>query len=135
MAFISWDEKYSVGVSEMDAQHKQLVKLLGELYDAMQAQKATEVVGKILNELVRYTKTHFAAEERYMAQAGYPDLAAQKKEHEVFTAKIQKFKEEFDAGRTSLSVSLATFVKDWLFSHISGSDKKYGPFLNSSGIR
>lgn len=135
MAFISWDEKYSVGVSEMDAQHKQLVKLLGELYDAMQAQHATEVVGKILSELVRYTKTHFAAEEKYMTQAGYPDLAAQKREHEVFTAKIQKFKDEFDAGRTSLSVSLATFVKDWLFSHISGSDRKYGPFLNSKGIK
>lgn len=135
MAFISWDEKYSVGVGELDAQHKQLVKLLSDLYDAMQAQHAADVVGKILNELVRYTKTHFASEERYMAQAGYPDLAAQKREHEAFTAKIQKFKEEFDAGRTSLSVSLATFVKDWLFSHISGSDKKYGPFLNSKGIK
>jgi len=69
-----------------------------------------------------------------MAQAGYPDLASQKKEHEVFTAKIQNFKDEFDSGRTSLSVSLATFVKDWLFGHISGSDKKYGPFLNSKGV-
>lgn len=135
MAFISWDEKYSVGVSEMDAQHKQLVKLLGELYDAMQAQKANDVVGRILTELVRYTKTHFANEERYMAQAGYPDLAAQKREHEIFTAKIQKYKDEFDAGRTSLSVSLATFVKDWLFGHISGADKKYGPCLNSKGIK
>ena len=135
MAFIQWDEKYSVGVRELDNQHKQLVSLLSELYDAMQAQKANEVLGRILNQLVGYTKAHFATEEKYMAQYGYPDLAAQKKEHEAFTKKVIDFKESFDAGRTSLSVSLTSFVKDWLFSHIGGSDKKYGPFLNSKGVK
>lgn len=134
MAFIAWDEKYSVGVRELDNQHKQLISILGELYDAMQAQKANEVLGKLLTQLVTYTKTHFATEEKYMAQYGYPDLASQKREHEAFTKKVLDFKESFDSGRTSLSVSLASFVKDWLFSHISGSDKKYGPFLNSKGV-
>jgi len=134
MAFIQWEEKYSVGVRELDAQHKQLVQLLGDLYDAMQAQKANEVLGKILNQLVGYTKAHFATEERLMTQAGYPDLAAQKREHEIFTKKVVDFKEAFDGGRTSLSVSLTTFVKDWLFTHIGGADKKYGPYLNSKGI-
>jgi len=26
------------------------------------------------------------------------------------------------------------FLKDWLFQHILGSDKKYGPYLNERGI-
>lgn len=134
MSFIAWDEKYSVGVRELDNQHKQLISILGELYDAMQAQKANEILGKLLSQLVTYTKTHFATEEKYMAQYGYPDLASQKREHEAFTKKVLDFKESFDSGRTSLSVSLASFVKDWLFSHISSSDKKYGPFLNSKGV-
>lgn len=134
MSFISWDEKYSVGIRELDAQHKQLVTLLGQLYDAMQSQQSTEILGKILTQLVAYTKNHFATEEKYMAQFGYPGLEAQKKEHIVFTEKILKFKEDFDSGRTSLSVSLATFVKNWLFSHILGSDKQYGPFLTAKGV-
>lgn len=134
MSFIAWDEKYSVGVRELDNQHKQLISILGELYDAMQAQKANEILGKLLTQLVAYTKTHFATEEKYMTQYSYPDLASQKREHETFTKKVVEFKESFDSGRTSLSVSLASFVKDWLFSHISGSDKKYGPFLNSKGV-
>jgi len=135
MAFIQWEEKYSVGVTELDNQHKQLVKLLSDLYEAMQAQKTNEVLGRILNQLVSYTKTHFATEERYMSQYGYPDLAAQKREHEAFAKKVIDFKESFEAGRTTLSVSLTSFVKDWLFSHIGGSDKKYGPFLNSKGVK
>lgn len=135
MGFITWDEKYSVGVRELDAQHKQLVQILSDLYDAMQAQKTNDVLGRILTQLVNYTKNHFATEEKLMAQCGYPDLAAQKREHEAFTKKVVDFKESFDSGRTSLSVSLTSFVKDWLFSHIGGTDKKYGPFMNSKGIK
>lgn len=135
MAFIEWDEKYSVGVRELDSQHKQLVKILGDLYEAMQAQKANEVLGKLLNELLRYTKTHFATEEKYMSQHGYPDLAAQKKEHEMFTAKIAEFIESFESGRTSISVSVTSFVKNWLFSHILSSDKKYSSFFASKGVQ
>lgn len=134
MAFIAWDEKYSVGVKELDTQHKQLITILSDLYEAMQAQKANDVIGQIISKLVNYTKTHFTTEERYMTQYNYPDLASQKREHAAFADKVMKFKEEFDSGRTSLSVSVTSFVKDWLFSHISGSDKKYGPFLNSKGV-
>lgn len=133
MAFISWDEKYTIGIKELDAQHRQLVVLLGELYDAMQTSNTADSLGRTLSQLVAYTRTHFATEERYMAQYGYPGLEAQKKEHANFVDKILKFKNDFDSGRTTLSVSLATFVKDWLFTHILGSDKQYGPFLISKG--
>ena len=133
MAFISWDEKYTIGIRELDAQHRQLVVLLGELYDAMQANHAADSLGRTLSQLVAYTRTHFTTEERIMAQYDYPGLEAQKKEHAVFVDKIMKFKTDFDSGRTTISVSLATFVKDWLFTHILGSDKQYGPFLISKG--
>ena len=135
MVLVAWDDKYSVGVSELDNQHKQLILILNDLYDAMQSQKANDVIGTIITKLVNYTKTHFTTEERYMTQYAYPDLAAQKKEHEIFTKKVMDFKEAFDSGRTSLSVSVTSFVKDWLVSHISGSDRKYGPFLNSKGVK
>ena len=28
-----------------------------------------------------------------------------------------------------------SFNKDWLDKHILGTDKKYGPFLNSKGVQ
>ena len=134
MALFVWDTKYSVGVRELDSQHKVLVDLLNELFDAMQAGKTNDILGKIIKKLVDYTKTHFATEERYMQQYSYPDLASQKKEHEAFTAKVLAFQEQFDSGRMALSVSVTSFLKDWLVQHISGSDKKYGPFFNSKGL-
>lgn len=133
MAVINWDEKYSVGVKELDSQHKQLIAILNDLYEAMHKQKTNEVLGQIFSKLVNYTKVHFSTEENYMSQYNYPDLNAQKKEHEAFTQKVINFKSAFDEGRTSFSVSLAAFIKDWLLNHISVSDKKYGPFLNEKG--
>ncbi|MEI8377093.1 MAG: bacteriohemerythrin [bacterium] len=134
MALFDWNDKYSVGVRELDSQHKVLVGLLNELYDAMNNGKSNEILGKIINKLVDYTKTHFATEERYMSTHGYPELASQKREHQMFTDKVIAFKNEFDSGKIALTVAITSFLKSWLSDHISGSDKKYGPFFNSKGI-
>lgn len=134
MAFFVWDEKYSVGIKELDNQHKQLFNILNELYEAMQNASAQEKLGKIINELTNYTKIHFATEERYMEKFNYADLAAQKAAHAKFIEKIDAFKSDFEAGKLALSLNVASFVKDWLSSHIVGSDKKYGPFLNGKGL-
>ena len=52
MVLFTWNAQYSVGVRELDAQHKTLVDLLNVLYDAMNSGKSNEVLGKIINKLV-----------------------------------------------------------------------------------
>lgn len=130
---IEWNEGFSVGVTEMDNQHKQLVKLLNDLYSAMQSKKSSEIIGNVLNKLISYTKTHFTSEEEFMKKHSYPGLANQIKEHAAFVDKALKFKSDYDAGKTSMSVSITSFLKDWLVNHISVSDKKYGAHVNNRG--
>lgn len=100
----------------------------------MQTNRSKDILGAALNKLINYTKTHFAAEEKYMTQFSYQDLALQKREHEMFIKQILSFKQEFDSGKVALTVQLTSFLKNWLVQHISGSDKKYGPFFNSKGL-
>ncbi len=135
MAFFVWSDKYSVGVREFDAQHQQLVKIMNELFDAMSSNKAKDVLGKILGELVTYTKTHFSNEERYMQTYAYPGLADQKREHEAFVKKIQDFHTSFNAGKLALSIEMSSFLKNWLIQHISGTDRKYQEFFNAKGVK
>ena len=135
MAFFTWNDKYSVGVTELDLQHKQLIKILNELFDGMSAGKTNEILGKILAQLIAYTKTHFATEEKYMQVYGYPAIAEHKKEHESFANKVVAFQKDFSAGKLSLSLEVSTFLKNWLVQHISVNDKKYGPFFNSKGLK
>ena len=52
MSLMEWNEKLSVGVPSIDAQHKKLVAMLNELYDAMQAKHSQEALGKVLDGLI-----------------------------------------------------------------------------------
>ena len=130
MAFFDWDqEKYTVGIAEIDEQHKKLVKLLNQLFDAMQAGKGNDVLSRILNDLVAYTKTHFAHEERMMQAANYPDFGPHKAEHEKLAQKAADLLAQFKSGKVTISLEVGRFLKDWLNNHILGIDKKYGPCL------
>lgn len=129
MALFNWSEEYSVNVNGLDNQHKKLVDLINELHSAMKEGKSKEVLGKIIEELISYTKFHFSAEETLMLQNKFPGLSKHKEEHEAFTKKVIEFEEKFLRGSVVLSQEIIIFLKDWLLNHIQVTDKNYSPYL------
>ena len=135
MAFVQWDQKLSVGIMQIDQQHQKLVGMVNEMYQAMAEGKGNDALDKVLKELVAYTRTHFATEEKLMQANGYPDFAGHKAQHDQLTKQVMELQADFKAGKVALSTKVATFLKDWLVKHIMGSDKKYAPFLQGKGIK
>ncbi|MCI5134359.1 MAG: hemerythrin [Candidatus Electrothrix sp. AW2] len=135
MSLIRWNDNFSVNVTMIDHDHKKLVAMINELTDAMKAGHGKDVLGKILDELIQYTATHFQREEKYFQQIKYPDAVAHKREHSDFVKKVTEFKKEFDAGRVTVSVNILQFLSKWLQHHIRVSDQKYSKFFNKNGIR
>ena len=135
MPMVTWNNTLSVSVDEIDMQHKKLVAMINDLYDAMKIGKGKEAVGVILNGLLSYTTTHFQVEEKYFAKFGYPDAEGHKKEHAVFVQKIKEFKEGFETGKVTLTIEVMNFLSDWLLKHIKGTDKKYTKFFNEKGLK
>lgn len=133
--FFSWKSSYSVGIPSIDEQHKKLVDLLNSLWDAMSHGHGNEVCGKILNELVNYTMTHFETEERIFAKYAYPDAAAHKFEHEKLRERVKILRADLQSGKAQLSIQLADFLKEWLTHHIRETDMKYSQFLQSKGVK
>jgi hemerythrin len=129
-----WSDKYSLGIPSIDQQHKKLVGMLNELFDAMKEARGNDVLGKTLNGLIDYTKTHFAYEERLMQQHAYQDFVAHKERHDELTKQVLETADQFAAGRVGLSTQTAQFLKEWLASHIMGTDKEYAPLLKSKGV-
>ena len=133
MAYLNWTPDLSVGIDRIDQQHKKIVTLLNELYEAMQAGQGREALGKVLNDLLLYTKTHFATEEQAMAAHGYPDYEEHKRRHEKMALKVKALHEQFRDGALTSPIQITNFLKDWLAKHIRETDKKYGPFLSAKG--
>ena len=134
MSMLTWDEKYSVEIAEIDRQHQKLFGLLNDLYEAMQDGQATEVVGKVLDRVIDYTVYHFAYEEKLLADAGYPEDAAHRAEHAKLAEQAKDLARRLQAGQGDVPVATLKFLCDWLGRHILGTDKKYAPFLAARGI-
>ena len=133
MAYFTWEEKYRVGVKSIDLQHKKLIDLINNLYEAMSSGKGKEILSKTLEALVDYTKYHFEAEEALMTKYGYAEVLHHKQEHIQLTAKVIEMQKEFYQGNTAVTIELGAFLKEWLTSHILGTDKKYTKFFNEKG--
>ncbi len=134
MPLITWTSNLSVGVKQLDEQHQKLINLINSLHDAMTQGKGKEALGNILNELINYTVYHFGTEENLFQKYGYMGYASHKQEHDKLTQQAKEIKTKFDSGEPVLTIEVMNFLRDWLNNHIVGTDKKYGPFLNSKGV-
>jgi hemerythrin len=133
MPFFVWNSGMSVGVKAADDDHKRLIDLLNKLHDGMKSGQGRDIVGKILDELVSYTRYHFAREEEYFDRTGYP-AEDHKREHRELVAQAVTLQSRFKSGESTLSIETLDFLKEWLTVHIQGTDKKYSVHLNASGI-
>ncbi len=134
MAFINWTDDLSVGITLFDNDHKQLISLTNRLHDSITVGSQQSVLAPILNELVKYTIFHFGHEEGLMLQYSYPDYEKHKIEHDALVKKVQDFHNQVISGKTSISLSLIGFLKEWLVNHIMKTDMEYKLFFNKKSI-
>ncbi len=133
MALMEWNDSYSVKNAAMDKQHKGLFDLINKLHAAMGQGKGKDTLPEIFDDLVRYTQTHFTAEETILQKYNYPDLAAHKRQHADLIRQVSELQKQYQAGDFSASMKTGEFLKKWLIEHIQGTDQKYGSFLHQKG--
>jgi len=62
MAYIDWQDDFSVNVKEIDEQHKMLIEMINSLHEAMLANKARDLQKQTVNRMADYAIKHFALE-------------------------------------------------------------------------
>jgi hemerythrin len=134
--FVEWSDELSVGIEEIDAQHKILVNLINRLFDeAIVHQASPRVMEEILHELVEYTVIHFAVEESLFRIFHYPETEAHTTQHDQLKAQVLEIQQKIKQGEMTINTELLMFLKKWLEHHILYEDKLYGPFLLSQGVK
>jgi hemerythrin len=125
----AWRDELTVGVPEIDAQHRRLFQIAANLQAAMLARKPKTILDSVFSTLVVHTRGHFAHEEELMRQHAYPHAAAHKSMHDQLLVKALEFQRDIDLGNASLAPEVLKFLKDWLERHVLMADKSVGEFL------
>lgn len=134
MEIINWKNAFSVGVKEMDEQHKKLLGMINRLIEEQHTLTDPKTIANLLTEMTDYAQVHFRAEEFLMAEYGYEQLSAQEKQHQAFIDKTISFYSAADMGPNVLSVALLDYLGTWLVEHILHEDMKYKDFFRSKGL-
>lgn len=125
MDFAVWKRQYTVGVHELDNQHKQLLRVLNDLHGAITRGESNQEIEKLLNEFAKYGIEHFSTEEHYLDEFGYPDAKQHLVKHDALETLLSKFMEDHKNNVESFSLKKLRTLKERVEEHILIDDYAY----------
>jgi len=135
--FVEWTDKLACGIKIIDDQHKGLVNLVNEMFDHVSGNYVQEhdYFNRVIQEAVKYVRTHFATEEKILIATKFAGYAEHKKEHENFIRTIVDNIKEYESGNRYTLSTFTRFLKDWILSHIAFMDKQYFEYFRKIATR
>lgn len=135
MEKIIWGEGFSVGVRELDDQHKRIVTIVNTLLDMNDANVGSEIISDTLTKMTQYASDHFKTEEQFMLDYGYPEYLSQKKQHQEFKKMTVNFCVGTMVHNATIPTEIFTYLKSWWINHILTEDMKYKDFFHAKGVK
>ncbi len=132
---IEWDDKYSVGVSIIDKQHKKLIDIINKAITAKQHNNNPEELSEILYDITIYAFEHFNTEEAYMKKFEYPEYQFHKKGHSDFYIKTLAYSNRGIKGDCQITDDILEYLQQWLVGHIQVTDKEYIKCFRKNGLK
>ncbi|HTY03694.1 MAG TPA: bacteriohemerythrin [Rhodocyclaceae bacterium] len=128
-----FDSRFLVGIEQVDREHLRIFEIAGRVHDSLLdgGAAALDAARTAVAELLDYTETHFASEEKLMEAAGYPELSAHRGLHRSLLAQARDMEMRVELGERHVPVELNRFITRWLIEHIEANDKKFGAFAQS----
>ena len=135
MKKIVWKDEFSVGVEELDRQHKQIIEVINSLVDKPRIFFRSNNVSAALIDLTNYVSEHFLLEERLLQENEYPALIEHSKKHTLYSKRISDFCKESLGRERDIPSELIAFLTDWWTNQILYEDMKYKAFFEEKGIK
>jgi hemerythrin len=128
---VVWDEKYATGIKLIDDQHKELISLTNELFQAcLDGENAVKDVFKeTMGRMVDYVRFHFGAEQDLLQRVKYPDYQEHKKQHDAFVMQVITTVKEYNEGKKLAPNQFVRALRDWILGHIAHYDRLYASYI------
>jgi hemerythrin len=121
-----WRSEFSVGVEEIDNQHKELLNLVNDSINHSTGNTEAErsFFDRIIRIGINYLQNHFSTEEQIMIKTGYQGYDAHKIEHDAMIKNLTEIIDNIEAKKTTLNLlQFSLFLRDWFLNHIPSFDK------------
>jgi hemerythrin-like metal-binding protein len=130
----TWLPECSVGVKEIDEQHKQLISIMNTLFNSIDDLVGEKTLKDIINQIVAYAQYHFATEEKYFDLFNYEHTEEHKASHKKLLAHVSNFLSLPHKSIKQASLDLLDYLQDWMNEHLLYEDKKYTKCFNEHGL-
>jgi hemerythrin len=125
-----WDKVLSVGVDEIDEDHRKLINIFNILNLSVTAGESKEYLAATLEELINCTVWHFSHEERLMLKHRYPEFKEHKTEHQELIQSAKELQQEILQADKFFADEHIEFLERWLTEHILTADGRLGSYLS-----
>jgi hemerythrin len=133
MSLFTWKPEYSVNEAVLDDHHQKLFTVLNSVYENVMNSLEGDSVLPTIDELSAYTRYHFATEERYMREKGFPEIEDHVAEHRKFTHTIEALRTGYHNNDLEITSELIVVLGEWLLHHVIKEDRKYSGLSAGAG--
>ena len=120
---MQWKDEYSVGIVEIDDQHKGFIDLFLLIDAAIGSRERWSDVFFKLEQLRDHARFHFAVEESLMRMHGYPEQAIHADLHREFMAKLDQL--QMTTLSRQVTMDTVVFLRNWYEEHMKNADQAY----------
>lgn len=125
---IHWSAAHELGVALMDHTHREFV----DLYNAL----AAALDGNFLahfDALLAHTDAHFAQEDVWMAESGFPPTPIHRAEHERVLAMLRQVRQRVAAGDLAAGREAIAQIPHWFDQHAATMDAALANWMHRMG--
>ena len=133
MSFIEWTDELSIGIKEIDEQHKNLLELANSLCKKIELDNH-DMVQKAFDIFITQSNIHYKEEEDLMTKHHYPRSDSHIGEHNELLQKVKGVSYLCSVNDQTVISSLTTILSDYFKHHFHGADKSFAIYLNSRGV-
>jgi len=133
MQLIEWRDEFSIGLPEVDHDHRRLIAEINQLHEMIRSGQEVAALSVSLGGIQTAIAAHFALEEKDMASLGYDQLATHKADHERLLDDILDVIDDVCDGARYDPSALATRLSDWFGIHFRTHDARLHAWLVHAG--
>lgn len=131
---LEWDDKLSVCIPEIDAEHQHFIQLINELNEAIIGRMDVVEIKKRMQAILDDATAHFTHEEALFKEWRYPDAEQHAQKHVQAVLALHEIMGGFEHDGVEYEwIEAGLKVKQILIEHLLTEDMKYRDYCCASG--